>query len=79
MSYERRLRERLVSGPAIDFNLMLPEIAVVTPKARERIEWFITATSSYLPAFSDFSTYCHFLKARVFALFDLPPPSEALG
>jgi hypothetical protein len=79
LSYERRLAAKLVTGPAIDFKLMLPELAVLTPETKERTEWYITATSSYLPAFPDFFTYCNFLKARLYALFELPSSSEALA
>ena len=48
LSYERRLAAKLVTGPAIDFKLMLPEMALLTPETKERTEWYITATSSCL-------------------------------
>jgi hypothetical protein len=78
MAYERRLRERLATGPTQDFKLMLPDLPPLTPKARERVEWYIASTASTIPPFTDFSSYCHFLKARLFALYDLPHSLEPM-
>jgi hypothetical protein len=78
ITYERRLRERLVTGPVQDFKFMLHELPKLTPEARERTEWYIAATSSTIPSFCDFTSYWHFLKARIFALYDFPHTSEPL-
>jgi hypothetical protein len=78
MAYERKLKERLATGPVYDFKVMLLELLELTSQARERLQWYIVQSNSAIPPFTDFSSYCYFLKAGIFMLYDLPYSTEPI-
>jgi hypothetical protein len=50
----------------------------VTPAAHERLQWFIVASGSVLPAFPDFGNFIQYLTTQVHSLFDIPHEGEPI-
>jgi hypothetical protein len=78
MAYEKKLKERLATGPVYDFRVMLSELPELTSQARERLQCYIVQSNSAILPFTNFSSYCYFLKAQIFMLYDLPYTIEPI-